>query len=96
MRERLIENRLCQRVREYGGKAYKFNGPGRRARPDRVCCIPGANIWFVECKATGEEPTAAQWREINRLVKMGFNATYVNSYEMIDELFPPHAWRELL
>jgi len=86
MRETTIERYLCKRVKQNRGVPYKFTAPGRRSVPDRLCVFPRGKLFFVECKAPGEEPTAAQWREIARLESMGFRVYVVDSGEQIDAI----------
>lgn len=86
MRERDIEAYLVRRVEEAGGRAYKFTSPNRRNVPDRLVLWPGGHAEFVECKAPGNEPTAGQWREIDRLRALDFEVWVVDSIHAI-ELF---------
>ncbi|WP_042435918.1 VRR-NUC domain-containing protein [Faecalispora jeddahensis] len=60
MRESAIEAYLRDRVKELGGKAYKFVSPGNTGVPDRMVCLPGGRVVFVELKAPGEKPTKLQ------------------------------------
>ena len=78
MREKDVEQYLVDEVKKLGGVAYKFKSPQRRSVPDRLCVLPNGIIAFIECKATGEEPTPAQYREIDRLIDMGCWAFYVD------------------
>ena len=82
--EREIEAYLVQQIRQLGGEAYKFTSPGRRAVLDRLCVMPEGIIAFVEVKATGNLPTDAQCREINRLKQKGHLAGFVNSKESVN------------
>ena len=60
MRESAIEAYLRDRVKAQGGKAYKFVSPGNTGVPDRMVCLPGGRVVFVELKAPGEKPTKLQ------------------------------------
>ena len=84
MRESVIEAYLVKRVREAGGEAYKFSSPNRRNVPDRLVVFPKGVIFFVEVKATGEEPTPAQYREHKRLRDKGQAVTWGNSKAYMD------------
>lgn len=55
MRESTIEAYLRDRVKELGGKAYKFVSPGNDGVPDRLVCLPGGRAVFVELKAPGKK-----------------------------------------
>lgn len=96
MREAMVEAYLVERVEANGGTAEKFTSPARRNVPDRIVCWPDrdwrldfkpipASACFVECKATGEEPTPAQLRDHNRRRAMGFRVYVVDSYESVDQ-----------
>lgn len=72
IREDSIEAHLVKEVKKAGGIAYKFISPGRRSVPDRLVLLPGGKVIFVECKAPGEKPTAAQLREHEKIRALGF------------------------
>lgn len=70
MRESLIERALVDAVKAAGGQAYKFDSPQRCNVPDRVVVLNG-HTHFVEIKAPGKKPTAAQQREHGRIAAAG-------------------------
>ena len=72
MQEKTIEAYLRDRVKELGGKAYKFVSPGNDGVPDRLVCLPGGRAVFVELKAPGKTPTPLQRSRHRELRKMGF------------------------
>lgn len=80
MREKTIEQYLVSEVEKLDGIAYKFKSPQRRSVPDRLCAFPDGVLAFVEVKATGEEPTEAQYREMNRLSERGHWVLWVQSH----------------
>ena len=51
MKEKIIEKYLVQRVKDLGGRAYKFISPAHRGVADRVVCLPNGQTWFIELKA---------------------------------------------
>lgn len=53
MLERDVERYLVKRVKDVGGRAYKFTSPAHRGVADRVVCLPNGSTWFVEVKAEG-------------------------------------------
>ncbi|CQH34787.1 TPA: VRR-NUC domain-containing protein [Yersinia enterocolitica] len=79
IREDSIEDHLVKEVKKAGGIAYKFISPGRRSVPDRLVLLPGGKVIFVECKAPGEKPTAAQLREHEKLRALGFTVRVLDS-----------------
>ncbi|EKN6174714.1 VRR-NUC domain-containing protein [Yersinia enterocolitica] len=79
IREDSIEDNLVKEVKKAGGIAYKFISPGRRSVPDRLVLLPDGKVIFVECKAPGEKPTAAQLREHDKLRALGFTVRVLDS-----------------
>ena len=81
IRESTVEAFLAEEVCSYGGRAYKFTSPGRRAVPDRLVLMPINNpehrrivaqyVRFVELKAPGQDPTKPQEREHEKLFNLG-------------------------
>lgn len=53
MLEKQIEAYLVKRVKDVGGRAYKFTSPAHRGVADRVVCLPNGSTWFVEVKTEG-------------------------------------------
>ena len=65
-REKDIEAEVRLWARDRGFLVRKFTSPGKRAVLDRVFVSPQGVVLFIEFKAHGGKPTAAQWREIRR------------------------------
>ena len=84
MRESAIEAYLRDRVKELGGKAYKFVSPGNTGVPDRLVCLPGGRVVFVELKAPGKKPTAMQLAQQRRLAELGFLVLTLDSKKKIN------------
>ncbi|MBO1563538.1 PDDEXK family nuclease [Yersinia pseudotuberculosis] len=82
IREDSIEDHLVKEVKKAGGIAYKFISPGRRSVPDRLVLLPGGKVIFVECKAPGEKPTAAQIREHEKIRALGFPVWVLDSKDL--------------
>ena len=53
MLEKQVEAYLVKRVKELGGRAYKFTSPAHRGVADRIVCLPNGQTWFVEVKTEG-------------------------------------------
>ena len=60
MREKKIEAKLAEAVRQRGGLAPKFTSPGFDGMPDRIVLMPGGHMAFVEVKAPGKKPQPLQ------------------------------------
>jgi len=91
MREKEVEQYLVKKVKEIGGKAFKFISPGNAGVPDRMVCLPGGRIFFVELKAPGGKTTALQDLQIKKLYDLGFNVMVTDNKETIDRLI--EFWR---
>ena len=86
MRERDVERYLRERVKQLGGRAYKFVSPGNNGVPDRIVMLPGGKLIFVELKAPGKETTALQDAQIDRISKLGQDVFVVDSKEKVDNI----------
>lgn len=87
MREKAIEEYLRDEIKKLGGKAFKFVSPGNNGVPDRLVCLPGGEIVFVELKASGKKSTANQNLQQKRLRDLGFLVyNEIDSKEKVDEI----------
>jgi len=84
MLENTVEKLLVKRVKQLGGKAYKFSSPSNKAIPDRLCCLPRGRIIFVECKAPGKTPTPLQWKVIRFLQGLGFEVLVIDTLVKVE------------
>ena len=63
MREKKIEAKLAEEVRQHGGLAPKFTSPGFDGMPDRIVLMPGGHMAFVEkttTAASSKAPASAE------------------------------------
>ena len=86
MREKEVEQYLVKKVKEIGGKAFKFVSPGNAGVPDRMVCLPGGRIFFVELKAPGGKTTALQDLQIKKLHDLGCEVFVIDNRETINGL----------
>ncbi len=91
MRERDVEQYLRERVKDLGGRAYKFVSPANSGVPDRIVMLPGGRIVFVELKAPGKKPTPLQANQHRFIRSQGLPVITVDSKAGVDELI----WRML-
>jgi streptogramin lyase len=84
MLEKDIEAHLVRRVRDAGGKAYKFTSPANRGVADRVVVMPGGRVWFVEVKAMGGRLSPLQRVFLDEVKGLGCNYKIVWSKEDVD------------
>lgn len=88
--EKDIERYLCRRVKEVGGKAYKFVSPGNIGVPDRLVIVPTgtkpvtAIYKFIEIKKPGGKLRPQQEAKVRELMKLGAQCWIVDSYERVD------------
>lgn len=92
MREKYIESKLRDKVKQRGGKAVKFVSPGCNGMPDRILLLPGGRVVFAEVKAPGKKPTPLQEKRAKELRELGFKVYTVDSVEavqqLVDEVMP--------
>lgn len=83
-RERLTEQHLIKRVKEAGGVSKKW---GVNSEPDRLNVLPGAHIFFVECKKPkGRGPTVRQAARHAELRALGFRVYVCHTKGDVDEV----------
>lgn len=83
MREKEIENKLVQAVKNAGGIAPKFVSPGFDGMPDRIVLLPGAHMAFVEIKAPGLKPRPLQVARHKLLCTLGFQVYVLDDEQQI-------------
>jgi hypothetical protein len=88
MLERDIEKALVKRITALGGTCEKFTSPARRSVPDRIVCLPGGVVEFVELKAPGKKPTEKQERDHLRRRAIGCVVRVIDSLKGIDDAYP--------
>lgn len=77
--EKDIEKYLRDEIKAIGGRAYKFVSPGNSGVPDRMVCLPGGRIAFVELKAPGKKSTVLQEKQQKLLRSLGFYVQVIDS-----------------
>lgn len=85
MKESVIERYLRDRVKEIGGRAYKFVSPGNSGVPDRLVLLPGGKSIFIELKAPGKVTTPIQIQQHRKIRTLGFTVLIIDSKEKVDE-----------
>jgi hypothetical protein len=93
-----IRKYLKARVESYGGEVRAVSWLGRRNAPDVLCLFSASTMLstqythpFIETKAPGGEPTAAQAREHERMRAAGCVVLVLSTEQQIDEWLPPRA-----
>lgn len=83
--EKDIESKFRKKVKELGGRAYKFVSPGNSGVPDRLVVLPDEKIGFAELKRPGGKARQLQERQIAFLQKLGFIVKVIDSVEDIEK-----------
>lgn len=86
MRERSIEKKLAEKMRQSGGIAIKFTSPSFSGLPDRLLLAPGGRMAFAEIKAPGKTPRSLQASRHRMLRELGFRVYVIDTLEAIDEV----------
>lgn len=86
MLESTVEGKLRDEIKKIGGRAYKFESPGNNGVPDRLICLPGNKVVFVETKAPGKKARALQVNQINFLRSLGFMVFIADSPESVQNI----------
>ena len=80
--EKDIEGYFVRKVRQAGGRAYKF---GQNGLPDRICVFPGGLVYFVELKRPGERPRPLQYNRQKELTALGASVVpYIDTKTGVD------------
>lgn len=83
MREKSIEQKFREAVRNAGGLALKFTSPGWDGMPDRLALLPGGRMAFVEVKAPGKKPRPLQLTRHRTLRQLGFRVYVLDDEKQI-------------
>lgn len=85
MLEVKIEQKLREKVKKLGGRAYKFVSPGQAGVPDRLIVLPGGKVGFAELKKPGGRPRKLQKMQIKFLQNLGCKVMVIDSEEQINK-----------
>ena len=86
MREKIIEQKLVNAVKEKGGVCWKFTAPGTAGVPDRIILMPKGRFAFVEVKAPGEKPRPLQLSRHKLLRRLGFRVYVLDNMDDINKI----------
>ena len=85
MLERDVEAYFRKAVAAAGGVAFKFVSPSHRGVSDRIVCLPGGAVWFVELKRPGGRLSPLQHVFAAEMERLGQNYTVLSSKMEVDE-----------
>jgi len=83
VREKRIEQALCDGVSQLGGEAWKLIGFDFTGFPDRTVFMPGGRLVFTEIKRRGKKPSPRQYIIRDALVKLGFDWRCIDTEEQV-------------
>lgn len=89
--EKAIEKYLVEQVKAIGGICLKYSNANMVGYPDRVICLHGGRVAWVELKSKGKKPTKMQTIRQSELVSLGHEVHTVDNKQSIDELI--NTWR---
>lgn len=89
--EKAIEKYLGEQVTSIRGLCLKYTNSNVTGFPDRLVCLPGGNLAWVELKSKGKKPTRLQNIRHQQLRNLGFNVHVIDSKQGVDELISK--WR---
>lgn len=84
-REQRVEEYLCRKVKNMGGKCYKFISPGNNGVPDRIVMLPPGRVYFAETKAEGEKPRPSQLAVHREMEQVGVRVWVLDSKAAVDD-----------
>lgn len=85
--EKITEKYLRDEIKKIRGFAYKFVSPGNAGVPDRLICLPGGKVVFVELKSEGKHSTTRQKLQHGRLIALGFKVyADIDTKAKVDEI----------
>ena len=83
MKEKYIEKKFVEAVRNLGGLAPKFVSPGLNGVPDRIVLLPNGHMAFVELKAPGQMMRPIQLRRKRQLESLGYKVYCIDALSEI-------------
>lgn len=87
--EKVIERTLVENIKKLNGMCIKLLCYNIIGLPDRLCLLPGGQIFFVELKTTGKKPRKIQNYLHDKIRALGFKVyiidTVVGAHELCAE-----------
>jgi len=82
--EKAVERHLADAVKGLGGVCLKYANANMVGYPDRLVCLPGGRIVWVELKSRGEKPRLLQLMRHIELRRLGFDVRVLDSRAAVD------------
>ncbi len=87
LNEKLLEKKLREKIKNLGGLALKFLPLYWIGAPDRIVLMPGAKVYWLETKSTGDKLLPRQKTRRKQLEKLGFKVFKIDSQHDLDMFF---------
>lgn len=87
MLEKEIEKILVDKVKQLGGKAYKWVSPGNDGVPDRIVIFPDQPPVFVELKTDTGRLSPLQKIQCKKLIGLGQRVEIVAGIDGLSQFF---------
>lgn len=84
--EKYIEQKLVEKVKKLGGRAYKFVSPGNIGVPDRLVVLPENKVGFVEVKRQNGRLSKLQKNQLEFLKSLGCKTFVLWNINEIDQI----------
>lgn len=84
--EKAIEAYLNKRAKESGLLCLKYSNSNVTGYPDRLVCIPGGVVVWVELKSKGKKPTKLQQIRHDELRGIRHCVWVISNKEQVDNL----------
>lgn len=82
--EKVVERHLTERVKALGGVCLKYANANMAGYPDRLVCLPGGRLVWVELKSHGIKPRLLQSLRHAELQRLGFDVRVLDSKAAVD------------
>ena len=84
--EKKVERYLVLRIRSLGGLCIKLVAQHFTGLPDRLCLLPGGNLFFVETKSEGDTPRPRQLFVHDQLRHLGFKVYVCDTRQSVNNI----------
>lgn len=81
-KEAVTSGELKKMIKSYGGICWKVDSDV--GVPDRFCALPGW-AFFIEIKQQGKDPRPIQYKQIEKLNHLGFDAYHLAGRSGLEE-----------
>jgi len=84
--EKDIDRLLRKSVKALGGISIKLVTTHIAGLPDRMCLLPGAQLFFAEIKTTGKKRRKIQVYICSKIERLGFRVEVIDTIDQVHEI----------